>query len=146
MYELLLDTNILIYASNPLSNFQSQAKKMLKQVLDRRLNGCISIQNLYEFYAVTTDPKRIEGSLKLSEVQEILKNYVEAENLPKIFPKETNHFNFLSLVMEYQIVKQEIFDAYLVATMMDNNVQTIYTADEGFFKKFEFLEVVNPFK
>lgn len=145
MYDFLLDTNLLVYANSSTSRFQTKAKTILGDVIEEKLAGCVSIQNIYEFYAVITDPKRVEVAIKQKQAERLLANFIEAENLPKIFPKETNLFNLLTLIRKYKITRQEIFDAQLVATMMDNEVQTIYTADEKFFRKFDFLEVVNPF-
>lgn len=146
MYDFLLDTNLLVYANSPTSRFMTRAKTILGDVIEEKLLGCVSIQNIYELYAVITDPKRVEVPLKQNQAEKLLVNYIEAENLPKIFPKETNLFNLLTIIRKYKITRQEIFDAQLVATMMDNEVKAIYTADEKFFRKFDFLEVLNPFK
>ena len=146
MYEALFDTNILIYASDPTSNFNNKARELLRNVLEGRVNACVSTQNLYEFYAIVTDPKRVAKPLGIKQASSLLQNYIEAENLPKIFPKETNLTHLVHLIKKYKISKQEVFDAVLVATMLDNSVKTLYTADEKLFKKFTNIKVVNPFK
>ena len=146
MYEALFDTNILIYASDPTSRFNDKARKLLNDVLEGHVNACVSNQNLYEFYAIVTDPKRVAKPLGIKQASSLLQNYIEAENLPKIFPKETNLTHLVHLIKKYKISKQEVFDAVLVATIMDNSVKTIYTADEKLFRKFTNIKVVNPFK
>ena len=146
MYDALLDTNILIYASNPASKFQIKAKRLLQDVLEQEINACVSSQNLYEFYSIVTDPKRIEKPLTYQEAAALIQKYIEAENLPKIFPRETNLANLLELIKRYRVRKQEVFDAVLVATMIDNYIKVIYTGDERFFKKLAEIKVVNPFK
>ena len=146
MYEALLDTNVLIYASDPTSKFNNKARELLRNVLEGRVNACVSTQNLYEFYAIVTDPKRVAKPLDIKQASSLLQNYIEAENLPKIFPKETNLTHLAHLIKKYKISKQEVFDAVLVATIMDNSVKTIYTADEKLFRKFTNIKVVNPFK
>jgi len=146
MYDALLDTNILIYASNPASKFQIKAKRLLQDVLEQEINACVSSQNLYEFYSIVTDPKRIEKPLTYQEAAALIQKYIEAENLPKIFPRETNLANLLELIKRYQVRKQEVFDAVLVATMMDNSIKVIYTGDEKLFKIFKNIKVINPFK
>ena len=146
MYEALFDTNILIYASDPTSRFNDKARKLLNDVLEGHVNACVSNQNLYEFYAIVTDPKRVAKPLGIKQASSLLQNYIEAENLPKIFPKETNLTHLVHLIKKYKISKQEVFDAVLVATMLDNFVKTLYTADEKLFRKFTNIKVVNPFK
>lgn len=146
MYDFLLDTNVLIYAANPASKFQKKARGLLQGILEGKINGCVSTQNLYEFYSIVTDPKRIERPLNLRQASLLLQKYIEADNLPKISPKETNLFNLLDIVRKYKVSRQEIFDAVLVATMMDNSVKSIYTADEKLFRKISIIKVINPFK
>jgi len=34
----------------------------------------------------------------------------------------------------------------MAATVLDNGIKTIYTANEDDFKKFSGIEVINPFK
>ncbi len=142
----LLDSNVLIYAHNNASLFYRKARSTLGDVLDGKLDACISFQNLYEFYSIITDTKRVERSLDTHQARKILHSYLNAENLPKIYAKSTNLAGTIELLKSYEVKKQQIFDLILVATMIENEVFGIYTADEKFFKQFDFLEVVNPFK
>lgn len=66
--------------------------------------------------------------------------------MKKIYPLETNLRNTLDILTRYSISRQDIFDAVLVATLMNNSVRGIITADEEAFRQFEFLEVVNPLR
>ena len=142
----LLDSNILIYAHNNASPFYRKARSILGDVLIGDLDGCVSFQNLYEFYSIITDSKRIERPLDSSQAMKILFSYLNAENLPKIYAKSTNLAGTIELLKSYEVKRQQIFDLILITTMIENEVLGIYTADEKFFKQFNFLEVVNPFK
>ena len=80
------------------------------------------------------------------QAREIIDTYRRARNVKKIYPLETNLRNTLDILTRYSISCQDIFDAVLVATLMDNGVRGIITADEEGFRHFEFLEVVNPLR
>ena len=48
----------------------------------------------------------------------------------------------LDLLKRYDIRKQEIFDAQLVAAMLSNNVTRIYTFNRNHFSKFSEIQVL----
>lgn len=142
----LLDSNVLIYAHNKASPFHKIAHSILGDILAGKIEGCVSFQNLYELYSIITDPKRVEKPLSTKDARKLLLIFLNADNLPKIYTKSTNLAVTIELLKSGRAKKQQIFDLILVATMIENEVKGIYTADETFFKKFKFLEVINPFK
>jgi len=42
--------------------------------------------------------------------------------------------------------RKKIFDIALVATLKDNGISGIYTANVADFEEFSFLKVINPLK
>ncbi len=142
----LIDSNILVYAANEDSPHQKLASGIMDKATTGKINACLAYQTLYEFYAIITDPKRVESPILPKEAQETIRLYMMASNVKKIFSQKTNLQNTLSLLKKYETSKQNIFDLVLIATMMDNGVEGIYTANEAHFKQFEFLEVINPLK
>ena len=121
----LIDSNILIYAANEDSPHQKPASQIMSKVITGNINACLSYQTLYEFYAIITDPKRVESPISPKKAQETIELYMMASNIKKIFPQKTNLQNTLSLLNKYEVSKQAIFDLVLIATMMDNGVQGV---------------------
>ena len=141
-----IDANILVYAYNLDSPFNLRASVFLEEeVLTVNIKACLPYQSLYEFYAIITDPGRVEKNVTLEKAKEILKAYMKARNIPKIYPRKSNLRNVLDLISRYKITKQEIFDAVFVATLLDNGVDGIITKNTKHFDRFEFLTVLNPF-
>ena len=141
-----IDANILVYAYNIDSPLNPRASTFLEQeVLTGNIRGCLAYQSLYEFYAIITDPGRVEKNVALEKAKEILKTYMKARNIPKIYPRKSNLRNVLDLFSRHKITKQEIFDAVFVATLLDNGVDGIITRNTKHFDRFEFLTVLNPF-
>jgi uncharacterized protein len=140
-----IDANILVYAYNLDSQFNLKAFAFLKEeVLTGNVKACLPYQSLYEFYAIITDPKRVEKPAKTNEAKEVVEVYMMARNIPKIYPRKSNLRNVLNLLSEYDISRQEIFDVVFVATLQDNGVDGIITRNTKHFNRFEFLEILNP--
>lgn len=141
-----IDTNILVYAYNLDSSLNPKASSFLEEnVLTGKIKACLPYQCLYEFFAIITDVKRVEKPLYPEEAKGILGTYMNARNIPKIYPRKSNLRNTLGLLLKYNITKQEIFDAVFVATLLDNGISGVITNDTKHFSRFDFLSVLNPF-
>ncbi|MBD3207746.1 hypothetical protein GF319_15560 [Candidatus Bathyarchaeota archaeon] len=64
---ILLDTNILVHAFNRSSPYQVEAADTLRRGLTKEFEAFIAPQMIFEFYAVITDPRRVEKPLSLEE-------------------------------------------------------------------------------
>ena len=141
----LLDTNILVYASDKDSPFHQKAKEIRDKANKGEIKACITPQILSEFYSAVTNPKN-KNSISPAQAKKEIENYLEATAILKIFIKETTTRRMIELASEYGIRSQNIYDLQLVATMLDNGDRKIYTANDKDFKVFKEIEVINPFK
>lgn len=139
-YEYLVDAH---NASDPR---HAKAKALRDDALCRVLTACITPQVLYEFYANLTGPKAPSPLTPTQAAREV-ENYFRTRRIAKIYPQRRTTLTVLRLVQTYNLTRQDIFDATLVAVMLDNSVTQIYTENEADFAKFsaEGLTVVNPF-
>lgn len=139
----LIGSNILVYALNSKSKYHKHALRIIQQALSGKVEACVTPQNLYEAYAVITDPRRVEKPLTPSEAITALRhNYLNNPVLKKIHQRPTTPLIVFDLLKKYTVKSQGIFDLILAARMIDNGIKGIRTADVKRFKKFEFLEVV----
>lgn len=53
---------------------------------------------------------------------------------------------FLKLISGKNVKKGKIFDFYLAAAALSNNIKTVCTENEKDFKNIEGLKIINPFK
>lgn len=141
----LLDTNILVYADNIDSPYHEKAEKIREEAKLGRIKVCVSFQNLLEFYSVMTNPKRIENCLSPEEANQEVEKYLSTKIIRKIGPKPTTLGIAIKLNQKLKVVGQKMFDLFLAATMLDNGVKKILTANEGDFKGFDEIEAINPF-
>src|SRR5688572_27139156 len=119
---ILLDTNILVYAADSLSAYHQQAKSFRDRGRNGGLSVCIAPQNLFEFYAVITDRKRVSQPLSPQEAASEIASYYRHPNITKLGQGDIME-TVLALVAQHQIERQQIFDLILVATMMANGVR-----------------------
>jgi predicted nucleic acid-binding protein len=143
--KILLDTNILVHAYNKSSPNQKQASKIVKQALKEEIDACLSSQVIYEFFAVITNPKRVECPLDLDEAADLCLDLWECREIEKVTPTSLTPIEVFKLVKEQKLPKGKIFDCILAATAKDNSIDAIYTENVSDFENYGFIKVVNPF-
>ena len=142
---VFLDSNILVYAINEKGPYYIGARAILDMINKGELRVCLSPQVLSEFYAVITNPRKLERALSPQEAADVVERFLSAGAVLKLYPKKSTLKLTLKLVKHYQIKALDFFDAQIVATMLDNGVTTIYTVNERDFAIFEEIKAVNPF-
>ncbi|MBU1262709.1 PIN domain-containing protein [bacterium] len=143
---IFIDTNILVYSVDKDSPYHQETRDLIDKIDNRQVLACLSPQILGEFYSTITNPKKIKKPLTPDEAVEIVEGFLEADTVEKIYPTETTFTITLDLVRRYQIKALDFFDAYIVATMLDNRVRKLCTANDKDFKVFNEIEVINPLK
>ncbi|WP_219855705.1 type II toxin-antitoxin system VapC family toxin [Candidatus Hakubella thermalkaliphila] len=139
----LIDTNILVYANNKDSEFHSICKSIVEKAIKYEIEAVIAVQNLIELYAVITDKRRVEHPLFPAKAKELIEFY-RRSNIRIIAPTPQTIDTITNLIEKHNPKSQSIFDYLLVATMMDNGVYSIYTANSEHFKHFDSITVINP--
>jgi predicted nucleic acid-binding protein len=141
-----IDTNLLVYAHNRDSQFNEKASAFLEKVLNERneygdLTVCLSSQVLMEFLNVITR-QNIECPLSIPEAIAVINDYLDT-GIRIINQQETQIQTFIEL-MSSVTTRKKVFDIALVATLKDQGIMGLYTANVADFIEFDFLEIVNP--
>ena len=137
----LLDTNILVYAfDNSLPTKQDAARHLLKNALIENGEFSVSIQNLSEFFAVVTS--KIQKPLAKQLAAQIVQKLLKFAGITKIAPQPET---VAKAVQFCSAQNADYWDALLAATMLENNVFTIYTENEKDFRQIPGINVINPF-
>lgn len=140
----LVDTNVLVYAADGTSPFHRQSRDLRDRGLRGEIPLCIFPQIFSEFFAVTTDPRRVTNPRTQQEAIAEIRKYLNEEHLLTLYPGPDIIEIMLDLLLRYEIKRQEIFDLQLVATMLSNNIKRIYTFNRGHFEKFTEIEALEP--
>lgn len=138
MPPVLIDTNVLVYASDPANiDRQDQALRVLKH-LETTRNGRLSVQCLAEFVHTATRPKR-----QLYTLDEAI---FQVDNLYHAFPV----FDLTPLIVleatrgtrEHHLA---YYDAQIWASARLNQVTVIFSEDFSDGQELEGVRFVNPF-
>jgi len=138
----LIDTNILIYAYDETQELHPSSYAFLEHAFSRHISASIAHQNLLEFLAVATNPKRVENPLTPVEALEKIALYTA--NLSLISPSARTFFTFTDLFSRYPSIRKRVFDLYLAATALDNAITQICTWNVDHLNKISELTVKTP--
>ena len=141
---ILFDTNILVYVHNRVSPYHKIAYLLETEVLKGKLSAAIATQNILEFYSTITNSQKLNLPLSPQEAGRVIRDYL-ASPFQIIHPHAGDFDKALYFAIERKIKGRKIFDLYLVATMLSNGIETIYTANDKDFKDFSEIKAVNPF-
>lgn len=123
---LLIDTNVLIYALNKDSDYYNSSISIFS---NPDYNLFITSKNISEFFAVTSKLK-IPFRTSLNFYED-LKIYTEI-----LFPTEKSLLLFEKLIQQYQPKGNQVFDVEIVSIMLDNDINLIAT-----FNKKDFVNI-----
>jgi len=141
--KVLLDSNILIFSSNILSTKYKIAKQLRELAKNNEFRAYITHQNINETLRVLTH-KNYVSPFTLTNALKQIDSFIKITAV--ISPNSDTLQVFLNLAKEYKITSNQIYDAYLVATAITNDIRTIATDNEKDFKKYKEIKVYNPFK
>lgn len=139
---LLLDSNILVYAHNEDSLFHSQAIKLVTEVIRGEIFGSLASQNLLEFYSVITDKKRLSNPISPKLASELVNQYL-LSSFEIIYPNLNTNKIMVELLKKNGFKDGRVFDVFLIATMLSNNISRIATANVDDFKKFDGVSILD---
>ncbi len=136
----LVDTNILVYAYDATDKKKHQkAKELLEQCWERKKKYVISVQNLAEFLVVIT--KKVPFPLSIEDAEKIINDIIHFTHWKVL---HYNQETLLKGIALYKKSKKHLWDAMLAATMLEAEINHIYTENTADFANFENIIVVNP--
>ena len=141
---ILFDANLLVHAHAAQSPFHAVARRLCEQAADGTLDACLSPQVLCEFFAVATNERLFRPAMTPKQAGQQITTYWRS-GFRKILPKEHTIQRLAALLEHRRITQQRVYDTFLVATMLDNDVRAIYTQNVKDFEIYHEIQVVNPF-
>lgn len=141
---LAIDTNIFVYAQFGLYPQHQAAHAFLKKRLSQALPFYISWQVFYEYIRITTHPRIHRVPLTAHQATLEISRYLEHPAC-KILQETSDHQRILLGILRKLPTATGNFlhDCHYAALLLENGITRIATADTD-FKKFDFLEVIDP--
>jgi predicted nucleic acid-binding protein len=140
----LIDTNILVYAADTTAEHYEASRDLRDRGIRGELPLAVSPQVLMEFFAVITNPRRVQQARSPEEARAEVEKYVRSP-IRKIHPGIDILDRVLTLLAQHpNVSRQDIFDLFLAATMLENGLTRIYSYNQDHFTRFPELTVLTP--
>ena len=139
----LLDTNILLYLSNPGSPEHAVARAATAKLLAGGARLAIAPQVLFELWSVATRPVAANGLgwsvvQARAEVDAIRSRFLMLEEPPTVVDL------WLDIVTRHGLKGKRIHDAHLLATMKANGVTRLLTLNAADFPAEPGITIITP--
>ena len=126
----LLDTNILVYATNRDAQNHHACRQLLERAVAREISAYLAPQILYEYFAVVTSARQLTTPLSIADAAADVERL--RVTLPMIHATPATIGQAMGLLRTLGRSGKQVFDLVLVATMFENGLSTIFTYDEQF--------------
>ena len=140
----LLDTNVLVYAVFQSSLQHTASRAVLDLAKNAGANLHVAPQNLAEFYSIVMSPRRVTQPKSALEALNAINSMVNLPGLSVLPVPADVVSRWTQLVGQHGVLGQKVFDVQLVATMMANGVNKIYSFNTGDFQVFPGIQAVVP--
>jgi uncharacterized protein len=140
-----VDVNVLLYASDASSPRQPEAIRFLRQRPSDPDLFCIAWPTLMAYLRISTHPRIFAHPLAPAEA---LRNIESLLGLPRVrvLSERDDFLHTYRMVTDRLTVRGNLVpDAHLAALLRQHGVPRLYTIDRD-FRKFDFLEVIDPFE
>ena len=140
--DLFIDTNVLIYATDPRSPLQHTALDALQQARDAGTALVISPQIVREFLAAATRQNVGGGGIPLDDILENIATFRAEFRIVEDSPTALD--NLIALARQIPMAGRQIHDANIVATMLTHSIQRLLTHNTADFARFAHLITILP--
>lgn len=141
---VLVDSNVLIYATLSGDERHGKAKEVLDLRHRRDIELCVSVQNLAEMYPNLTGPKN--NPPDSPEVARAKIDSIAALDQLTVFPLGLSITRrALQLCVLHSVSRQQYFDMQLAATMLEEGIGVLLTENVKDFEPVEGIRAINPF-
>ncbi|MFC2131177.1 type II toxin-antitoxin system VapC family toxin [Bacteroidota bacterium] len=137
----LIDTNLIVYALNKDSEFHKECLAIMSAALNGKLKAAIAEKSLYEFYAITTDKRRVEKPVSVKKATEIIELLIGSK-IDILYSSPASISKTIELIRKYKVRKQDIFDYVLIGIMLASSITQIYTYNKKDFSRIKEIRVL----
>jgi hypothetical protein len=139
-----VDVNVLLYASDTSSPRHAAALDFLEQRgSDPDLFG-IAWATIMAFLRISTHPRIFASPLSPGDALGNVQSLVSLPRVRVLSEEEGFLDTYRDVTVHFPVRGNLVPDAHLAALLRQHGVRRLYTVDRD-FRKFDFLEVVDPF-
>lgn len=140
----LLDSGILIRLMHPTDPQHGEIEQAIAALRGRGKTFACGIQNVAEFWNVSTRPLIARGGFGLP-LAEVERRLVAIERSVRVIPESVaSYAEWKRLVVTHRVSGVQVHDTRLVALMMANGITHLLTLNGADFKRFPAVTAVAP--
>ena len=139
-----VDVYVLLYASDQAGpKYDEAIQFLLNRASDPEL-FCICWTTLMSYLRISTHPSIFSHPLSPEEALENIESLLKQPRV-RVLSEDDGFLTIYRKVSgNFPVRGNLVPDAHIATLLLQHGVRKIYTADSD-FKKFDFLEVINPF-
>jgi toxin-antitoxin system PIN domain toxin len=143
---ILIDTNILVYATVPGFEEHSRATKLLQEVFAGDSLYCVTWVNIFEYLRIVTHRRLVRPApLAISEALQNVQRLLVCSQVSRIDPEDRHLKIFEDICRKAAPVEGNfVHDCRIAAIMRENGVSEILTRDSS-FRRIPGIRVIDPF-
>jgi predicted nucleic acid-binding protein len=139
---VFVDTNVLVYATRPLSAHHAAAEGALARLASEGSELWVSPQVFREYLAAVTRPQATAPALRMAtaiaDVRRFRAAFQVAEERPGVLDR------LMHILATHRATGRQVHDANIVATMLDCGVRRLLTFNVADFRRFAPLIEIAP--
>jgi toxin-antitoxin system PIN domain toxin len=139
-----VDVNVLIYASDSRSGHQAKARELLASCAASDDVFCLAWITVLAFLRISTNPRAFSNPLTPDEAYSDIGRLLAFPRVRLVHEEDGFWDAYRRVCRGFVVRGDDVPDAHLATLLYQNGVRTLYTNDAG-FRRFEFLDVKNPF-
>lgn len=141
---LAIDTNVFVYAHYDLYPEHVKARRFLEDLMSRGEPFYLSWQVYYEYVRIVTHPKVHKKPCDARTAQNDMMVYLSRPQCRMLHESEDHAAVLTTILRSLPAARGNfIHDCHYAVLLKENGVTRIATADMD-FRKFDFLDVINP--
>jgi toxin-antitoxin system PIN domain toxin len=140
-----VDVNVLLYASDTSSTKHAEAIQFLKQRASDPDLFCIAWSTLTAYLRIATHPGIFAHPLPPDDALDNIESLLSLPRVRLLAEGEGFLEVYREVTARFPVRGNLVPDAHLAALLRQHGVRRLYTVDRD-FRKFDFLEVVDPFE
>lgn len=141
---VLVDSNVLIYATLSADPRHERARFVLEQRSRADVEIFVSVQNLAEMYPSLTGPKNQPPDSQ-ALARDKIRSVARLRGLTVLPLTLDTTLRALDLCSDAGVTRQAYFDAQLAALMLREGIPQIVTENTADFSKFPGIRAIDPF-
>ena len=141
---ILVDTNILLYAEDKLSQLHEEAQQWWDKQLSGEFPVCLCWSILNSFIRISTNRQIFMRPLTMKQAITRVQSWIDQPCVRLIHPTESHWQIFQMMLLDGQAKANLVVDAHLAALAIEHGC-ILYSTDSD-FSRFPKLKWKNPLK